>query len=213
MQTATPATKPTSVSAAVAGNMPPDVLTLHPVRIAYPHLTKPRTTVFNGIEKTRFEAVLLIPKSDAALVETLKAGIRAAFAKKFGTEAKVAKDKQPIKDGDASPTDDDADPGRYPGYFYANLNAFPDSPPRVLGMDKLPITDPFALGSGDWCHVVVKPRAYSFESSKGVALDVLRVRLIKKGDPIGSGGRLADSTLDALDDVEVIVTSSDDEDF
>jgi hypothetical protein len=39
------------------------------------------------------------------------------------------------------------------------------------------------------------------------------VRLIKKGDPIGSGGRLADSTLDALDDVGVIVTSSDDEDF
>ena len=72
---------------------------------------------------------------------------------KFGDQVKLSKDKQPLKDGDASVTDDDADAGKYPGYFYANVKGWPDNPPQLKHADKSPITDPGALTSGDWVYL------------------------------------------------------------
>lgn len=109
----------------------------------------------------------------------------------------------PLKDGDASVTDDDGDAGKYPGYFYANVKGWPDNPPQLKHADKSPITDPGAMTSGDWVYMLVKPRAYAFEATKGVALDILGARLIKKGDAIGAGGVNKAAVADALDALEI----------
>jgi hypothetical protein len=182
---------------------PSGSLLIGPVRIAYPHLLKPRTSIINGKEETRFEAVMLIPKESADLVEKVRAAIKTAFAAKFGDQVKLAKDKQPLKDGDASVTDDDADAGKYPGYFFANVKGWPDNPPQLKHADKSPITDPGTMTSGDWVYMLVKPRAYAFEATKGVALDILGARLIKKGDAIGAGGVNKAAVADALDALEI----------
>lgn len=181
-----------------------------PLRVAYPHLMKPRTSTFNGVEKTRYEATILAPKDKPDQVEKLRAAIRAAFAAKFGTEAKLSKDKQPLKDGDAPTTEDGDDKGKFPGFFYANVNAFPDNPPVLKHADGSLMTDPAAFKSGDWAYVALKPRAYTFESSKGVALDILGLRMVKKGDPIGGSGA-ADkaAAADALDALEIEAVESD----
>lgn len=184
---------------------PSGTLLVGPVRVAYPHLLKPRTSVINGREETRYEAVMLVPKDAPELVEKVRAAIRTAFVAKFGDQVKLAKDKQPLKDGDASVTDDEADAGKYPGYFYANVKGWPDNPPQLKHADKSPITDPGALTSGDWVYMLVKPRAYAFEATKGVALDILGARLIKKGDPIGTGGVNKVAVADALDALEIEV--------
>jgi len=182
---------------------PAGSLLLGPVRVAYPHLLKPRTCVINGKEETRFEAVLLIPKESTAIIDKTRAAIKTAFVTKFGEQAKLPKDKQPLKDGDASVTDDEDDAGKYPGYFYANVKAWPDNPPQLRHADKSPITDPGAMTSGDWVYVLVKPRAYAFESTKGVALDILGARLIKKGEPIGANGVSKAAVADALDALDI----------
>jgi hypothetical protein len=127
---------------------PSGTLIVGPVRVAYPHLMKPRTSVINGREDTRYEAVLLIPKEAPDLVEKVRAAIKTAF-------------------------------------------------------DKSPITDPGALTSGDWVYMLVKPRAYAFEATKGVALDILGARLVKKGDAIGAGGVNKAAVADALDALEI----------
>lgn len=188
-------------------------VTLGPIRVAYPHLLKPRTSNFNGVEKTRFEATILIPKDQPDQIEKARAAIRAAFVQKFGSEVKLAKDKQPLKDGDASTTDDGDDAGKYPGYYYANVNAFPDNPPQLRHADKSVLTDPGAMKSGDWIYAVVKPRAYAFENTKGVAFDILGARMVRKGDPIGSGTVDKGAVLDALDGLDIEVETADDEAF
>jgi len=182
---------------------PSGSLLIGPVRVAYPHLFKPRTSAINGREETRYEAVMLIPKESPQLVEKVRSAIRTAFVHKFGEQVKLAKDKQPLRDGDVSPTDDDADQGRYPGYFYANVKGWPDAPPQLKHADKSPITDPGALSSGDWLYMLIKPRAYAYETTKGVALDILGARLIRKGEPIGSAGLSKVAVADALDALEI----------
>lgn len=192
---------------------PAGSLLLGPLVVAYPHLLKPRTSTFNGVEKTRFEATILIPKDQPELVERARVGIRSAFAQKFGTEAKLSKDKQPLKDGDAPTTEDGDDKGKYPGFFYANVNAFPDNPPQLRHADKTAMTDPNAFKSGDWAYVALKPRAYAFESNKGVALDILGLRMVKKGTPIGGGHIDPDEVSDALDGLDIAFETADDEAF
>ena len=126
---------------------------------------------------------------------------------------KLAKDKQPLKDGDASTTDDGDDAGKYPGYYYANVNAFPDNPPQLRHADKAVLTDPGAMKSGDWIYALLKPRAYAFESNKGVAFDILGARMVRKGDPIGSGTVDKSAVGDALDSLNIEVEVADDEAF
>lgn len=211
MTTATPAKTQKPIATALSA--PAGTVTLGPIRVAYPHLLKPRTSNFNGVEKTRFEATILIPKDQPDQVEKAKAAIRAAFVQKFGSEVKLAKDKQPLKDGDASTTDDGDDAGKYPGYFYANVNAFPDNPPQLRHADKSVLTDPGAMKSGDWIYALVKPRAYAFENTKGVAFDILGARMVRKGEPIGSGTVDKGAVCDALDDLDIEVETADDEAF
>lgn len=166
------------MTAMTSATGPSGTLLVGPVRVAYPHLLKPRTSVINGREETRYEAVMLVPKDAPELIEKVRAAIRTAFVAKFGDQVKLAKDKQPLKDGDASVTDDEADAGKYPGYFYANVKGWPDNPPQLKHADKSPITDP-------------------------VALDILGARLIKKGEPIGTGGVNKVAVADALDALEI----------
>lgn len=188
---------------------PAGSILLGPVIIAYPHLIKPRTSTYDGKERTRYEGTLLFPKSSPELIEQARAAIRAAFVAKFGDQVKLAKDKQPLKDGDASVTEDGDDGGKYPGYYFANVNAWPDNPPQLRHADKTPITDPAAMTSGDWIYALIKPRAYAFENTKGVAFDILGARLIKKGDPIGSGGVNKAAVADALDALDIPVEETD----
>jgi hypothetical protein len=192
---------------------PTGTVTLYPVRIGYPYIFKARKSVINGQAKEKFEAVLLIDKKDAALVEQTRAAIKAAFVNKFGSEVKLAKDKQPLKDGDASTTEDESDSGKYPGYFYANVSAFPDNPPQIKNADKTPATDPASIKSGDFVIMSLKPRAYAFENTKGVSLDLLGVRKIKSGDPIGSAGTNKAAVADALDAIDVEVSEVDADEF
>lgn len=200
MTTATP-TKPTALGGP---------FTLGPVRVAWPHLLTPKTrTNDQGKTTSKFEAVILIDKKDVALVDTVRANIKASFAAKFGSEAKLVKDKQPLRDGDESVTADGDDAGKYPGYFYFNVGAWADNPPILKHADKTPITSPGAMSSGDFIFASLKPRAYAFENTKGVAIDILGARLVKKGDPIGGGAVDKSAVANALDEIEIEVAADD----
>lgn len=193
----------------------PTTSPLHgPLIVAYPHFLTPRTTTMDGKTRTRFEGTILIPKDKPEMVEKLKAAIRAAFVTKFGSEAKLAKDKQPMKDGDAPTTEDGDDKGKFPGFFYANVNAFEDNPPVLKHADGSLITDPAGFRSGDWAYVALKPRAYTFENTKGVALDILGLRKFKTGEPIGGNGAAEKAAAaDALDALVIESAAPGEDDF
>jgi len=189
-------------------------------RMAYPSLMRPKTSTFNGVTKTQYEGVLLLPKDQPAQVEALRVAIRAAFAAKFGAEAKLSKDKQPMKDGDEPTTEDAGDKGKYPGYFYANVSAYatdmagaPIPGPVMKHSDGSVMTDPTAFKSGDWAYVAATPRAYAFDNSKGVSLKIIGLRMVKKGDPIGGGSADKADALDALDALEIETAAPGEDDF
>ena len=69
------------------------------------------------------------------------------------------------------------------------------------------------MKSGDWIYALVKPRAYAFENTKGVAFDILGARMVRKGEPIGSGTVDKGAVCDALDDLDIEVETADDEAF
>lgn len=184
-----------------------------PVRIAFPWLSKVRPNKPGDTKIEKYGAVVLIPKTETALVERARAAIKAAFLSKFGDAAKLSKDKQPMKDGDAPEFEDDDAPGKFPGYMYFNVGAYPEHPPVLKHADKSPMTNPAALSSGDWAYVSVKARAYAFENTKGVSFDILGLRMVKKGDPIvGSGGVVKAEVESALDSLDIPVDAMGDDD-
>jgi hypothetical protein len=192
---------------AAAPTLPGDAITLGPVVVQYPNLVKARKSTLGG--EDRFSATVTFEKTNTEEEARVRAAIRQAFAAKFGSDAKLQRDKQPLRDGDVPTTEDPDDHGKYPGCLSMPVSAYTDNPPVVKNIDGSLMTDPKAMRSGDWIYVVVKPRAYGFENSRGVAMDILGARLVKKGvppKPSGAASRAAKAAkaavgelLDSLD--------------
>ena len=71
-------------------NTPSGTLLVGPVRVAYPHLMRPRTSVINGREETRYEAVMLVPKDAPELVEKVRASAAPMLERRREVSTRVA---------------------------------------------------------------------------------------------------------------------------
>ena len=80
-------------------------VTTGPATLSWPHLAELEAR--NGNSKPKVSTAVMVPKSDTATIEALKAAVREAAAEKWGT--KVPKSlRTPLKDGDNSDYEEQA---------------------------------------------------------------------------------------------------------
>jgi len=105
-------------------------VTTGPATLSWPHLADLEAR--NGNSKPKVSTAVLVPKSDTATIEALKAAVREAAAEKWGT--KVPKSlRTPLKDGDNSDCEGQA------GHITVNASSIRRVP--IVGTDLLPFSD------------------------------------------------------------------------
>ena len=148
------------------------------VRLSYLHVWEPATAP--GSTEAKYSASLIIPKSDKATVEKVKAAIEAA--KELGKAKWGGKIpgrlKMPLRDGDEERSEDEA----YKGAYFLNANA--KQKPNVVDRNLNDILEQSELYSG--CYGRASITFYPFDSSgnKGIACGLNNIQKLKDGTPL-----------------------------
>lgn len=168
---------------------------LKSVRLSFPSLFKRAS--FDG-EEGKFEATLLIPKSDTKIKAKLDKLIAAAIAE---AGIKVAKDKICLRDGD------DAE---YDGYEdHWSLKASSNRRPTVIGKDKAPLAeDDEVVYAGCYVNAIIDFWVQDNKYGKRVNANLYGVQFVKDGESFGAGATDVTDEFDLIDDED----DEDDED-
>lgn len=159
------------------------VVTGKNIRFSYVNLFEAKA--INGSEP-KFSVSLIIPKSDTATLEAVKAAILAAYkegeAKLKGngkTVPALAVIKSPLRDGDTERPDDPA----YANAYFINANN-----KRAVGMVDAalnPILDRAELYSGCYGRAAITFYAFNTNGNKGIAAAIDNVQKLRDGEPLG----------------------------
>lgn len=152
------------------------------IRMSYAYLFTPREPE-NAGEKPKYGLSVLIPKSDKATLQKIKAAVDAAKeagkAEKWG--GKIPPNlKLPLRDGDAERPDSQ----EYAGHYFFNANS--NNKPGIVDKDVNPILDQTEVYSGCYGRVSVNFYAYNHpKGGKGVAAGLSNVQKLEDGEPLG----------------------------
>jgi len=153
--------------------------------------------------KPKFSVSLIIPKSDKAIIEKIKAAIESAYkegeSKLKGngkTVPALSTLKTPLRDGDAERPDDPA----YADAFFVNANS--DTQPGIVDKACQPIIDRSEVYSGVYGRASINFYAFNSNGNKGIACGLNNLQKIRDGEPLGGKSRAEDD-----------FTSDDDDDF
>jgi hypothetical protein len=160
------------------------------VRASYCHVFTP-SSVDEGGEK-KYSVSLIIPKSDTATIDKIKAAIAAATeAGKGKWENKIPKNlKTPLRDGDV---DRDGDEAYADAYF---INATSKTKPGIIDLMKAEITDPEGFYSGCFCRASLNFYAFNTKGNKGIAAGLNNLQKVADGEPLGGGRAKAEDDFD-----------------
>ena len=165
------------------------------VRLSFPSVFHKAN--FNG-QETKYEATMLIPKSDKKLIKKIQEEMKLVQGK-----LKVSSDKFCLKDGD------DVEYEGFADHF--SLKASNSKRPTVINRDREPITeDDDVIYGGCYVNAIVDFWAQNNNYGKRINANLLGVQFVKHGEPFGEGGTSAgandfDDISDDFDD--------DDDDF
>ena len=154
-----------------------------------------RFSYFNGWEPTsvnggepKFSISAIIPKSDTATVNAVKAAIDAAkkeSVSKWGGKV-PANLKTPLRDGDIDRPDDEA----YAGCYFFNANS--RQAPQIVDAKVQPILDQSEVYSGCYGRISVTFYGYNSNGNRGIAAGLGNIQKLKDGDPLGGRSRASD---------------------
>lgn len=151
--------------------------------------------------KPKYSVSLIIPKSDTATIEKIRAAIQAAYeegaAKLKGTSKSVpplSTLKTPLRDGDTERPDDPA----YANSYFVNANSI--TAPGVVDADRQPIIDTSEVYSGVYGRASINFYAYCTKTAKGIACGLNNLMKTKDGEPLGGHSRAEDDFADIDDD-------------
>ena len=151
--------------------------------------------------KPKYSVSLIIPKSDTATIEKIRAAIQVAYeegaAKLKGTSKSVpplSTLKTPLRDGDAERPDDPA----YANSYFVNANSI--TAPGVVDADRQPIIDTSEVYSGVYGRASINFYAYATKTAKGIACGLNNLMKVKDGEPLGGHSRAEDDFADIDDD-------------
>lgn len=176
------------------------------VRLSYAKVWEPESQ--NEGEDKKFSTAILIPKSDTATIEKIKAAIE--LAKEHGKSKVADKNgkipanlKTPLRDGDVDKPDDPT----YAGMYF--LNASTRTRPGIVDINRNAIMDRDEVYSGCYCLASINFYAYNSNNSKGIAAGLNNLMKVADGERLGGGS----SAEDDFKDVAVPALLSDNDIF
>lgn len=171
--------------------------------MSYLNVNEPKVPLGGGTPK--YSVSLIIPKSDTATVEKIRAAIKAAYDEgqsklkgKDGTVPDLEDLKTPLRNGDKDRKGDEA----YKNSWFVNANS--TTKPGVVDADRQPIIDSSELYSGIIGRASINFYAFNSNGNRGIACGLNNIQKLADGTPLGGHSRAED---DFADDDE------DDEDF
>lgn len=151
--------------------------------------------------KPKYSVSLIIPKSDTATIEKIKAAIQAAYEEGAGKLKGTSKSvpplstlKTPLRDGDTERPDDPA----YANSYFVNANSI--TAPGVVDADRQPIIDTSEVYSGVYGRASISFYAYCTKTARGIACGLNNLMKTKDGEPLGGHSRAEDDFADLEDD-------------
>ena len=149
----------------------------------------------------KFSVSLIIPKSDTATVNKIKAAIQAAYeegqSKLKGSSKAVpvlSILKTPLRDGDLERPDDEA----YVNAYFVNANS--STAPGIVDANRQPIIDTSEVYSGVYGRASINFYAFNSNGNKGIACGLNNLQKIRDGEPLGGKTRAEDDFADEGED-------------
>lgn len=172
------------------------------VRLSYCHLFEPFSS-FEG-QEPKYSVVILVPKTDKATINKIKAAQQAALevgkATKFG--GSIPKNwKNTFRDGDEE-ADLEKNP-EYGGHYFMTISN--KTRPGIVDQSVQPIMDQTEVYSGCYARVSMNAFAFSASGNKGVSFGLNHVQKISDGEPFGSITKAEDDFDEIEDDAESLI--------
>ena len=162
---------------------PTKVITGVNTRWSYANVWDPKS--ING-GAPKYSVSLIIPKSDTATVNKIKAAIQSAYeegeSKLKGNGKSVpplAALKTPLRDGDVEKPDDES----YAGHYFLNANN--TTAPGIVDADRQPILQRSEVYSGVYGRASISFYAFNSSGSKGIACSLNNLQKIADGEHLG----------------------------
>jgi hypothetical protein len=172
------------------------VITGKDTRWSYLAVWEPKS--ING-STPKYSVSLIIPKSDKATVQKVKAAIEAAYAE---GEAKLKGNgksvpplsslKNPLRDGDIDRPDDAA----YANAFFVNANSA--TAPGIVDANCNPVINRTEVYSGVFGRASISFYAFNSNGNRGIACGLNNLQVLSDGEPLG--GRASAESDFATDD-------------
>ena len=160
-----------------------------PVRFSYLHVFEPYAHK-EGDEK-KYSAVLLIPKSDKALVAQVEKAIQmcynASVNEVWGGKTPPMKNVTCLQDGDEPKSDGESRGEAYAGNFFLNSKSKVDRQPGIVDKNRKPILNSEECYSGCWGYASIAFSAYSNNGNMGISCYLNNLMKTKDGEPLGAG--------------------------
>ena len=161
------------------------------VRFSFCHIFEPQEPQGGGDPK--YSVTLLIPKSDTATVNKIKAAMAEArdnFCARNGANALPAKPVHTLHDGDGQrPSGDDFGP-ECKGCYVITVSS--KQKPVIVDSFRNAITDPGEVYSGCYGRAAINFYGYSKAGKKGISAGLLAIQKLSDGEPFGTVGSASD---------------------
>lgn len=161
------------------------------VRFSYVSIFEPKPQGDGG--ELKYSITLLIPKSDTATLNKIKAAMaeaREAFCKKNGASALPIKPITPLHDGDGvKPSTGEPYGEECKGCYVMSLSS--KQKPVIVDAFRNEITDPNEVYSGCYGRAAVNFFGYS-NKKKGIGAGLQSIQKLHDGEPLGGARGSAD---------------------
>ena len=170
-------------------NLKPTEAVTGKVRLNFPALFTPVAMDKNKPEDKKYGCQILVPKSDKATMDRLKAAIDEAV--KLGisgawggvTPAIIHK---PVHDGDGTkPVSGESYGDECKEHYVLNATANINYPPDVVDTQLNPILNQSEIYSGVYARVLLNFYPYNYQGKKGIGVSIGNVQKIADGTPLG----------------------------
>ena len=164
------------------------------VRFSYCNLFQPRAAQEGA--QPKYSVTLLIPKSDKATIQKIKAAMDEAKTKYLSSsngKKLPANLKSSLHDGDGERPNGGEFSEECKGCYVITVSS--NNKPVIVHADKTPITEPSELYSGCYGRAIINFYVYDTNGNKGITAGLNGVMKLYDGEPLG-GGVVTDSDWD-----------------
>ena len=161
------------------------------VRFSFCHIFEAQAPQGGG--EPKYGVTLLIPKSDTATLEKIKAAMAEArenFVKKNGANSLPVKPNHTMHDGDGLRDSGEPYGPECKGCYVITVSN--KNKPIIVDNFRNEITDPGEVYSGCYGRAAINFYGYNRNGKKGISASLLSVQKLHDGDPFGTTGSADD---------------------